>query len=286
MAESAIDYLAIGHLVKDLTPAGPQIGGTVSFSSLTARALGYRPGIFTAFGDGLDLSPLAGIPIVRVPSADSSTFENIYGPKGRTQSKRADASPLPLSEVPTAWRTARIVHLAPLGGDLGELEPGSLDLFPESFIGVTPQGFLRHIDPDGRVRTVPDSWNGAQRVLSAASAAVLSLDDLGRDWAVAERWSKWAPVLVVTQGVQGCTVFVRGQGARQFAAPPQVEVDPTGAGDVFAAAFFVNFFETDDPWASARFANQVAALSVTRPGLQGVPDPDEVGLCRVRAAQA
>ena len=133
---------------------------------------------------------------------------------------------------------------------------------------------------------MPDSWTGAQRVLSAASAAVLSLDDLTRDWAVAERWSKWAPVLVVTQGVQGCTVFVRGQGARQFAAPAQVEVDPTGAGDVFAAAFFVNFFETDDPWASARFANQVAALSVTRPGLQGVPDPDEVGLCRVRAAQA
>jgi sugar/nucleoside kinase (ribokinase family) len=123
-------------------------------------------------------------------------------------------------------------------------------------------------------------------VLSQASAAVLSLDDLAGDWAVAELWSKWAPVLVVTQGAEGCTVFVRGQGARQFVAPVQAEVDPTGAGDVFAAAFFINFFETDDPWASARFANQVAALSVTRPGLQGVPDPEEVGYCRVRAAQA
>jgi hypothetical protein len=286
MAESGIDYLTIGHLAKDLTPAGPQLGGTVSFSSLTARALGYTPGIVTAFGDGLDLSPLAGIPIVRVPSADSATFENIYGPNGRTQFKRAEASPLPLSEVPTAWRSARIVHLAPLGNELGDLEPGSLDLFPESFIGMTPQGFLRQIDDTGRVRTVPNSWAAAQRVLSQAGAAVLSLDDLGRNWAVAERWSKWAPVLVVTQGVEGCTVFVRGQGPRQFAAPPQAEVDPTGAGDVFAAAFFINFFETDDPWASARFANQVAALSVTRPGIQGVPDPEEVGFCRVRAAQA
>ena len=88
MAESAIDYLTIGHLAKDLTPAGPQIGGTVSFASLTARALGYTPGILTAFGEGLDLSPLAGIPIVRVPSADSATFENIYGPGGRTQLDR------------------------------------------------------------------------------------------------------------------------------------------------------------------------------------------------------
>ncbi len=286
MADSAIDYLTIGHLAKDLTPTGPQLGGTVSFSSLTARALGYTPGILTAFGDGLDLSPLAGIPLVRVPSADSATFENIYGPNGRTQFKRAEASPLPLSAVPAAWRSARIVHLAPLGNELGELEPGSLDLFPESFIGVTPQGFLRQIDAAGRVRTVPDSWTAAQRVLSQASAAVLSLDDISGDWAVAERWSKWAPVLVVTQSAEGCTVFVQGQGARQFVAPAQAEVDPTGAGDVFAAAFFINFFETDDPWASARFANQVAALSVTRPGLQGVPDPEEVSFCRVRAAQA
>ena len=29
-------------------------------------------------------------------------------------------------------------------------EPGALDLFPESFIGVTPQGFLRQIDDAGR----------------------------------------------------------------------------------------------------------------------------------------
>src|SRR5258706_3765934 len=102
MAESAIDYLTIGHLAKDLTPAGPQLGGTVSFSSLTARALGYTPGILTAFGDGLDLSPLAGIPVARVPSAHSATFANIYGPHGRTQVNRAEAFPLPPTSVPPA----------------------------------------------------------------------------------------------------------------------------------------------------------------------------------------
>ena len=70
---------------------------------------------------------------------------------------------------------------------------------------------------------------------------------------------------------------------RQFSAPPQREVDPTGAGDIFAAAFFINLYETDDPWASARFANQVAALSVTRRGLASVPTREEMGYCRTRA---
>ena len=108
-------------------------------------------------------------------------------------------------------------------------------------------------------------------------------------WPAIGRWPSvgrsWAPVLVVTQSAQGCTVFVRGQGARQFVAPAQAEVDPTGAGDVFAAAFFVNFFETGDPWASARFANQVGALSVTRLGLAGVPEHRRDWLVPRQAAQ-
>jgi len=112
---------------------------------------------------------------------------------------------------------------------------------------------------------------------------VISIDDVARDWTVAEQWARLAAVLVVTEGADGCTVFVRGRGARQFMAPPQAEVDPTGAGDVFAAAFFINYYETEDAWASARFANQVAARSVTRVGLEGVPTPEEVGLSRVAA---
>jgi sugar/nucleoside kinase (ribokinase family) len=47
----------------------------------------------------------------------------------------------------------------------------------------------------------------------------------------------------------------------------------------------VNLYETGDPWASARFANQVGARSVTRVGITGVPTVDEVGFCRVAAAQ-
>jgi sugar/nucleoside kinase (ribokinase family) len=54
------------------------------------------------------------------------------------------------------------------------------------------------------------------------------------------------------------------------------EFDPTGAGDIFAAAFFVRLYLTRDPWESARFANQIAATSVTRGGLDGVPTQEEV----------
>jgi sugar/nucleoside kinase (ribokinase family) len=280
VAESPIHYLVIGHVAKDLTPEGPRLGGTVSFASLTARALGYAPGVVTACGADLDVSALDGIPMALTASSHSTTFENIYSAQGRQQYVRALAAPLTARSIPPAWLGARVAHLAPLDTEIAE------DILPalgQRFVGVTPQGWLRQWDASGRVRAAVDEWAGAAQILSRANATVLSLDDIGRDWAVAERWAKLAPVLVITEGPEGCTVFVRGQGARQFAAPREAEVDPTGAGDVFAAAFFVNYYETGDAWASARFANQVAALSVTRVGLAGTPTEEEVALCRARA---
>jgi sugar/nucleoside kinase (ribokinase family) len=280
MADSAVHYLAIGHVAKDLTPAGPQLGGTVAFAALTARALEYSIGLVTACGPDLDLSPLEGIPLARAASPTTTTFENVYGPNGRTQFIRAQAASLTADAIPTAWRHAPIVHVAPLAH---EIQPSLLAALDGAFLGLTPQGWLRQWDESGRVRQDVDAWPSAAEALPCANAVVLSLDDIGRDWAVAERWAKLTPTLVVTQGAEGCTVFQRGHGARQFVAPRQDEVDPTGAGDVFAAAFFVNYYETEDAWGSARFANQVAALSVTRPGLAGVPSPEEIGYCRARA---
>jgi hypothetical protein len=281
MADSAVHYLLIGHITKDLTPQGPLLGGTPSFAALTAQALDYTPGIVTAAHDDVDLTRLAGISLACQPADETTTFENIYRGGGRQQFLRGRAGPLTVEAVPTRWLRAPIVHLAPMAQ---ELDPALAGDFNGSFIGLTPQGWLREWGADGQVRTEAAKWPQAAEVLSRVSATVTSVDDLNGDWAVAERWARWAAVLVVTRGAAGCTVFVKGEGAREFLAPSVVEVDPTGAGDVFAAAYFVNLYETGDPWASARFANQVAALSVTRVGLDGTPTREEAGYCRARAA--
>jgi sugar/nucleoside kinase (ribokinase family) len=53
-------------------------------------------------------------------------------------------------------------------------------------------------------------------------------------------------------------------------------VDATGAGDVFAAAFFIRLQATRDPWEAARFATSIASRSITRPGLEGIPTRAEI----------
>ena len=57
---------------------------------------------------------------------------------------------------------------------------------------------------------------------------------------------------------------------------PEVEVDPTGAGDIFAAAFFIQYREGGDFIKAAQFANACASLSVRKVGLESIPSPSEV----------
>jgi sugar/nucleoside kinase (ribokinase family) len=85
-------------------------------------------------------------------------------------------------------------------------------------------------------------------------------------------------VLAVTEGANGARLYWNGD-LRRFRPPHMEEVDPTGAGDIFAAAFFYRLSTTRDPWEAARFATNLAAYSVMRIALDGVPTVEEVQAC-------
>jgi sugar/nucleoside kinase (ribokinase family) len=138
---------------------------------------------------------------------------------------------------------------------------------------VTPQGWLRTWDNQGRVQ--PSRWEDASQILRDAGAAIISLEDVAEDENTIEEMAAHCPIFLVTEGLYGARVYWHGD-VRRFTAPSVTEVNATGAGDIFAAAFFTRYHKTRDPWESARFANQLAAKSVTRSGLASVPTRIEV----------
>jgi sugar/nucleoside kinase (ribokinase family) len=265
-----VDYLVIGHLTIDLTPDGPRLGGSAAYAALTAHALGWRVGILTAWAEELPLGLLADIPIINLGAEKSSTFENTYSPGGRLQRYSGDAPFLEYHFIPEAWRNPRILHLAPVAR---EVSPRIFKYVQDSFLGVTPQGWLREWDADGLVRV--SHWEEGAMVLNRADAAVLSREDVLNDPAQIERLASACPLLVVTAGEDGATLYKQGE-EHQLSAPPAQLVDPTGAGDVFAATFFIQLYQNGDPLAAARYASQLAARSVERPGLAGVPTRAEL----------
>ena len=265
-----IDYLVVGHVTQDLTPAGPVTGGTVTYSGLTARALGLRTGIVTSAAGGNLPPELADFPAACLPAEHTTTFENIYSRDARTQWLRAIAAPLTLDAIPPAWRSTPIVHLGPLAQEFDSALTGA---FPGSFVGLTPQGWLRRWEGDGRV--LPTAWRGAEAALAAASAVVIGQDDIERNEDIVQAWAQIARLLVVTSGAGGATVYQHGN-RWHFPAPVVEEIDPTGAGDIFAAVFFAHLQSGGDSAAAAEAAVQVASRSVERPGIEGTPRPEEV----------
>lgn len=274
-----VDYLVIGHVAHDLTPEGPRLGGTVAYSALTTRALGLRVGIVTSVGPETSLESLKDIPIISIESAQSTTFENIYTKQGRLQYLRAQATQIDFNHVPETWRRASIIHLGPLANELESILPME---FSPVLLGITPQGWMRKWDTEGRVS--PTEWKDPESALARAGAVIISREDVGGNDEVIEHMAHQTRVLAVTEGAAGAVLYWNGD-RRRFRAPQMKEVDATGAGDVFAAAFFVRLFKTRDPWEATRFATLIASRSVTRVGLAGIPTAREIEECAMEILQ-
>jgi sugar/nucleoside kinase (ribokinase family) len=279
------DFLTIGHVTRDILPDQTfSLGGTVTFAALTA----YRLGLVTAITTCADTELQTELP-TRLPeiglairtSFETTAFVNIYHEGFRTQYLRARADQLLLEDVPEAWLKAPIVLFGPLDQ---ELLPSLVKLFPRypgSIFAATPQGWLRQWNDDGRVSPTP--WTSAREILPLLDVLILSHEDLlpfangNRTEAdtLLSQWSMQVPLLVATDGKYGATLFQHGVVER-FPAYAAHEVDPTGAGDVFAAAFLVHYHRHGDPRMAVDFANCVSSLSIEQLGIAGIPTMEMV----------
>lgn len=265
-----LNYLVIGHVTRDIHQGGSSLGGTAAYSAVCARALGRKAAILTAGVKDHPIEELNGFLIEWKISEHSTTFENFETDQGRKQILHKIANPILPEDVPSAWRSVPIVHLGPVAN---EIHPGIIDIFPDSFIGLTPQGWMRARDETNAVHFHP--WQHSEELLRRADAVVLSIEDVIGDMSLIKSYANRTNILVVTEGYNGAKVYWKGD-VRHFAAPKVPFIDPTGAGDIFAASFFDWFETTRDPWASTRRAVQIASRSITRVGLAGVPTEEEI----------
>lgn len=274
MSHTPIDYLLIGHITADLLPNGGRIaGGTVSYAARAAHAFGLRVGVLTSAATGeplLDtLSPYAQV--VSLPAETTTTYENIYTPAGRKQYVRSVAANITADSLPEVWRSTPLIHFAPIAGEaqdvmlVGAFSPSSTRL-------LTLQGWLRRWDADGLVHFQP--WFNPE-ILSLLDVVVFSEEDVAAAPDMIAQIAEIVPELFVTQAEHGGLHY--HVGAVSHYSTPQVEiVEPTGAGDVFAAALLASYARLKDWGQAVKVAAALGAISVTRHGLEGAPTADEV----------
>jgi len=265
-----LDYLVIGHVTADLTDSGPALGGTVTFSGLTAAAMGLKTGIITACNPDLDTSSLTSLWVRNIGSPETTTFKNISDGVHRTQFLYEKAKPIRAADIPAFPKPPEIVHLGPVAN---EVDPEILAAFPLSLKCLTPQGWFRDTDENNHV--IPKRWKESEYALGLADVAVISVEDVQYDEEIISKMANEIPVFVVTENYRGARVYWHND-ARFIKAPKVKLVDDTGAGDIFATAFFYRFWATRDPWEAGRFAVQIASASVSRPRLESIPSQSEI----------
>jgi len=260
------DFVAVGHLTVDELATGLRPGGSVLYAGLLAHHLGLRVGLVTSWGPDFPRDVLPpGIEVVAVPAPATTRFALHYAKGGRTLFLRARAAALAPVHLPPHFAEAGLAYLAPVADEVAADFAGA---FPGAAVGVGAQGWCRLWDREGRVSMRP--WPDPHAVLRRAQALFLSEDDVAGWEGQARELYQHVPVGALTLAARGAVLFVNGE-PHAVAPAPAIEVEPTGAGDVFAAAFLIRYNATGDPYEAAAFAAVAGALTVEADGIRGVP---------------
>jgi 1D-myo-inositol 3-kinase len=271
-ASRELTALVLGAVTRDVDPGGATApGGVVHYAGLAFAALGARTRVVTRARpeDAAELT--AQLRAARVetrawPSAETTTYANDYSGSEDLHELLAASDPITPADLPEAWRHADAIHLGPLH---------RRDLAPETVavlrgrVGIDLQGLARLSSPTGtRLAPNPALKDFLVQVAVAKAAeeeiAVLlegrTLDEFRRAFGIAE--------LLVTRGARGALLATRN-GVEDIAAVPARKRFPTGAGDVFLAAYLYARACEREPRAAGEFAARASAAQIERGAVPG-----------------
>jgi hypothetical protein len=270
--------VTVGHVTVDVIAAdgSRRPGGGAFYSALQAARLGLRALIVTQ-GLAPEIEALLApyrdeLELCISPAPATTTFETSWTGGQRSQRLLDWAGPIagPI-EVGT-----RILHFSPVARETPAAWRGHAE-----FVGLTPQGLARTWDPHAgaagteiRSTALPSDPDSLDALLpNDCNAIVISEQERTACAPLLVAAAASGAVLAVTAGPGATSVELPdGEITRVQAPAVAVPRDDLGAGDVFAAAFFVALHEGLSLAHAGDFANAAAAIRVEGLGANAIGD--------------
>ena len=262
-----VDVAVVGHLSIDtiLLPSRTRpfvvLGGAAAYTSFAAKRLEASASVISKVGwnfpeaylwwlrqEGIDLSG-----VTKTADTQTTGFELCYNAdlSDRNLKLKSKGAPINLADVPSDLK-AKAIHIAPIANEVSYEVVEKLKRSSE-VLSLDPQGLLRSFDEAGnvtenasvdlRILSLINIFKSSQKEIYALTGksdlkhAVKAIHDFGVE------------TVIVTLGGKGSVLSVEGAQYSIAAAPSQVLVDPTGAGDVFMAGFLTQYLrEKESVW--------------------------------------
>ena len=258
----------------------PVLGSPAAYSSICLASLGVDVGVVTTIGRDFPEALLRAFDHPRlnrdgIRGGETSTCnELIYNPDGhKTLRFMSRAEEIGIEHFPDRYLQADLIYVCPMdwevdGDTIAKLSAGGRRLMADA------GGFGGGTSEKHSVERSTAALKGLARYFEVVKASIEDLEYIlgmaEEDYArgAAEILQAGARVAVVTLGAKGaCVATAQGQrvlpayldGSAQF-------IDPTGAGDCFAAGFIAKYLESFDPYESALFGNAVTSYVIERTG--------------------
>ena len=275
-------YYTIGNPTRDRIIAGNRIvealGGTVTYAAILLRRFGQSVAVvgkgdssIKAFYDASGIDTIFfrdGHPAV--------TFQNRYEGDDRWQSATTGTF-ISAEDVPQTVYSAPAILIGPV---INEVDTAILHQHRSGVLMADLQGFLRRVTANGHVYhrfneqimriirhcdIIKADQREAQLITHAADASTAAqlLKTMGPQ------------IVIVTRGKLGAVICDSHQ-VLNIKAHSVDSVDPTGAGDVFAAAFLVEYLRSHDTLKAGNVAACAAALTTRAFGTQSIPTMNDV----------
>jgi len=257
------DLVLLGNLIADDVVLADgstrmnQPGGAILYASLAAALCGIRAGVCAPRGSDypratLDALATRGVDLAGLRPMGRTGLRTwlLYEPSARRVVHRlggpshAEASPAP-GDLPAGWRAARAFHIAPIPLDCQRPLVAELSAIPGAWLSIDPHDPITE-DSLARWRetlALVDLLFVSDEELTLADA-----DPRARLRRLAGGRLSW---VALKRGDRGGLLYdLRADRAQEWSPRAAATVDPTGAGDAFAAGVLARWI-ADPPVAGS-----------------------------------
>jgi hypothetical protein len=294
-------HFAVDKVIRFKSLSKPTLGGSVSYCSLALRTytqyanisiishvgnLNFDKSLFNIIKDkNIDLKG------IKYSDVRNTNFVLDYFDHARILTLKSKSPPLVFRDIPQEYldNPPNVMVLVPLCHEISyEYLSQISNHFPNIYIGIDLQGFIRNFDENGIVSYIYDEklisnlvkiieLIGDKLILKGSEEEMKLLaneyKDLHKIMNFFEKFDTKG-MFIMTLGEKGSLIYQKGNKILKIPAfKPKKVIDETGAGDVYFSIFLYEFLHTDKSWSEiekvANLAAATASFLVEKKGLYG-----------------